>query len=139
MEIPLQLLEANIERGTILHSSAFEDIDHGKFFVVMGISNGIVAGFFYINSKINDFIYTKQPLLDLQYLIKKKDYPFLKYDSFINASSLMKIPLSSLSSQLQCGKATYISKMFPQHIEDILEAVRSSKLFTPIEKEQFFY
>ncbi len=139
MELPIQLLETSIERGSILHSSAFEDIDHGKFFVVMGIANGVVAGFFYINSRINDFIFRKQQLLDLQYIIRKSDYPFLKYDSFINASALLKIPITTLSSQLQMGETAYVSNMRSQHINEILEAVRQSRLFTDIEKEQFFY
>lgn len=35
MDIPNSLLEKQIDRGTILHSTMFKNIDHGKFFVVI--------------------------------------------------------------------------------------------------------
>ena len=41
-----------IKRGAILHSETFDFVDHGKFFVIMGVSHGEVAGFFFINSGI---------------------------------------------------------------------------------------
>ena len=40
MELPTSLIEHTIHRGTIIHSYGFTDIDHGKFFVVVGISTG---------------------------------------------------------------------------------------------------
>ena len=67
MEIPSTLIELRIERGTILHSTMFENIDHGKFFVIVGISEEFVAGFFFINSKVNKHIEEKQAQLDMQY------------------------------------------------------------------------
>ena len=39
-----------IKRGAIPHSETFDFVDHGKFFVIMGVSHGEVAGFFFINS-----------------------------------------------------------------------------------------
>lgn len=45
MEIPDLLIESKIDRGVILHSTMFENIDHGKFFVVVGINADYVAGF----------------------------------------------------------------------------------------------
>lgn len=53
MELPVNLVSTLIERGQILHSDIFDDIDHPKFFVVIGVSDKEVAGFFYINSNIN--------------------------------------------------------------------------------------
>lgn len=37
MELPLSLLQMGIQRGSILLSDSFEDIDHAKFFAVMGV------------------------------------------------------------------------------------------------------
>ena len=48
MEIPLSLVESAIGRGDILLSE-FDGIDHRKFFVVMGVSEDKVCGFFFIN------------------------------------------------------------------------------------------
>lgn len=86
MEIPVSLLEHSIRRGTILHSTFFEEIGHGKFFAVMGISQDSVAGFFFINSNIHPAIFGKPEQLALQYPLKKEHYSFLKYDSFLCAT-----------------------------------------------------
>ena len=45
MEIPTSLIKHSIRRGTIIHSYGFTDIDHGKFFVVVGISDDCLVGF----------------------------------------------------------------------------------------------
>lgn len=57
MILPSSLHENFIKRGTILHSEIFEDIDHGKF-LRNGISDDMVAGFFFINSHIHPVIKT---------------------------------------------------------------------------------
>lgn len=45
MELPQSLHKHFVQRGSILHSEIFEDIDHGKFFAVIGVSDDMVAGF----------------------------------------------------------------------------------------------
>ena len=49
MEIPVGAIANSIGRGDILLSE-FDGIDHRKFFVVMGVSEEKVCGFFFINS-----------------------------------------------------------------------------------------
>ena len=46
MDIPVSIIENNICRGDILLSE-FDGIDHRKFFVVMGVSEEKVCGFFF--------------------------------------------------------------------------------------------
>ena len=60
MDIPSALIEIQIARGTILHSTMFQNIDHGKFFVIVGVSKDYVAGFFFINSRVNIHIETNR-------------------------------------------------------------------------------
>ena len=55
-----------IKRGAILHSETFDFVGHGKFFVIMGVSHGEVAGFFFINSGINKWIQGKEEMLAMQ-------------------------------------------------------------------------
>ena len=59
MDLPVTLVDSLVCRGQILHSDIFEDIDHAKFLVVIGVSDESIAGFFHINSKINRFINNK--------------------------------------------------------------------------------
>lgn len=67
MELPLQLLRQGITRGTILLSDCFEDIDHAKFFAVMGVYEDRVAGFFFISSRIHPIIESKPEMFAMQY------------------------------------------------------------------------
>lgn len=60
MELPSDLLQVLVERGQILYSDIFTNIDHPKFFVIIGVTEDEVAGFFYINSRINTNVNAKE-------------------------------------------------------------------------------
>ena len=136
--MPFKVLEQNICRGAILHSDIFEDIDHGKFFVIMGISHDFVAGFFYINSNIHSALFNKPSQLAMQYLVKKVDYPFLRYDSFVCASSLIKIKRKDLARSIAEGRTCFVADMKPSHMDELREAALHSTLFSKAEKREFF-
>lgn len=138
MDIPVSVIESSIGRGDILLSE-FDGIDHCKFFVVMGISDDKVCGFFFINSNIHPSIFQKQELLDLQYPLKQEDYSFLKYDSFLSASNVIERSLSDISEGLKKGTASVIGKMKDEHIEDVLTMVRGSKVISERQKCLYFY
>lgn len=70
MELPIQLLEQGIKRGSILLSDSFEDIDHAKFFAVIGVYQNILTGFFFINSRIHPILMAKPEQFAMQYQIK---------------------------------------------------------------------
>ena len=103
MEIPVSAIADSIQRGDILLSE-FDGIDHRKFFVVMGVSEDKICGFFFINSNIHPAIFNKQDQLDLQYPLNHTDYPFLKYDSFLCASSVIERKISDISAGIQIGR-----------------------------------
>ena len=86
MDIPVDIIAASgIQRGTILHSTLFEYIDHGKFFVIVGVTKDYVAGFFFVNSNINKYIWSKPEQLAMQCVLRHSNYDFLNYDSFLSA------------------------------------------------------
>lgn len=138
MDIPVSVIESSIGRGDILLSE-IDGIGHCKFFVVMGISDDKVCGFFFINSNIHPSIFQKQELLDLQYPLKQEDYSFLKYDSFLSASNVIERSLSDISEGLKKGTASVIGKMKDEHIEDVLTMVRGSKVISERQKCLYFY
>ena len=137
MEIPTSLIEHTIHRGTIIHSYGFTDIDHGKFFVVIGVSGDSLVGFFFINSTINRMIFGKKRLLDMQYPMKQADYPFLRYDSFLCATNMMTIAKSTLATDIAEGTASIVGEMQAAHLSELLSAARESDLFTDHEKATF--
>ena len=137
MELPTSIIEHTIRRGTIIHSYGFTDIDHGKFFVVVGVSGDSLVGFFFINSAINRMIFGKQRLLDMQYPMKQADYPFLRHDSFLCATNIMTIEKSTLAADIAEGTASIVGEMQSAHLSELLSAARKSDLFTDYEKATF--
>ena len=139
MELPAVLVDHTIRRGQIFHSSMFDDIDHGKFFVVIGVTEEEVAGFFYVNSNINSNVITKQEQYAMQYPILAQDYDFLKYDSYINATNIITRSKKELSESISAGRTSLVDSLKSKHLNDLLEKVRKSRLFSKIEKRNFFY
>lgn len=139
MEIPNSLIESQIDRGTILHSTMFENIDHGKFFVIIGVNADYIAGFFFINSNVNIHIEGKQEQLNMQYPLKKEDYGFLRYDSFLSATRIEKIPRSKIVDTINIGITQIIGTMKQEHMDELLEKARESILFSKQQIKQFLY
>ena len=138
MEIPVSLIESIIGRGDILLSE-FDGIDHQKFFVVMGVSEDKVCGFFFINSNIHPAIFNKKEQLNLQYPLLHRDYAFLKYDSFLCASSVIERKLSDITEGIKNRTTTVIGKLKDEHVTDVLEMVRASKVIRERHKRMYFY
>ena len=138
MEIPLSLVESTIGRGDILLSE-FDGIDHRKFFVVMGVSEDKVCGFFFINSNIHPAIFNKQEQLNMQYPLRHSDYEFLKYDSFLCASSVIERKLSDISKGIKNRTTMLIGKLKEEHVAEVLTMVRASKIISDRHKRMYFY
>ena len=139
MDLPIQLLQHGIRRGSILLSDCFEDIDHAKFFAIVGIYKDSIAGFFFVNSRIHPVIMSKPEQLAMQYLLRKHDYDFLRYDSFLGANELQTRPVSVLVESMKNGQSSIIGQLTDEDLTSVLEICRNSKLFTAKEKRQFFY
>ncbi len=137
MEIPVSLVEESISRGDILLSE-FDGIDHRKFFVVMGVSEDKVCGFFFINSNIHPAIFNKQEQLNLQYPMLHRDYPFLKYDSFLCASSVIERRIADISEGIRSRTTAVIGRMKDEHIANVIHMVRASKVISERHKQMYF-
>lgn len=139
MELPASIHESLIERGCILHSEIFEDIGHGKFFAVIGVSDDMVAGFFFINSRIHPVLERRPEQFAMQYPLKRSDYDFLRYDSFLCATVIQKIPVGRLAETVANGKTVHVGKLTEDDLAAVLEACRASRLFKESDKRKFFY
>ena len=136
---PTVLSNALITRGVILHAKEFDNIAHGKFFVIIGENKQAFVGFFFINSNINNYVKSRPDFMDMQMLIKHANYPeFLSHDSFIACHALSQIPKTKLAQQVECGAAQFKGTLLPEDLELLLENLRASKLYSKIEKETFF-
>lgn len=138
MELPSSLVASQIERGSIFHSTIFEDIDHGKFFIIIGVSEDEVAGFFFINSNIPRFMQDKPEQLALQYPLRHRLYNFLRYDSFVEASELIVKKKSGILKSINEGITEFKGCLGSEDLENILAMVRVSKVFSKRDKKRFF-
>ena len=139
MELPIILLQQGIQRGSILLSDSFEDIDHAKFFAVMGVYEDRIAGFFFINSRIHPIIESKPEHFAMQYQLRKKDYPFLRYDSFLSANEIQTRPVSALVKSMQDSRTSIVGQLTDEDLAAVLDACRNCDLFSAKEKRQYFY
>lgn len=139
MELPLELLKLGVKRGSILLSDSFEDIDHAKFFAIIGISNNELAGFFFINSRIHPIIMSKSKLLEMQFLLRKEDYKFLRYDSYLGANEVQVRSINRLATSMKNGQTSIVGELTEDDLNTVLNTCRNSDLFSENEKRQFFY
>lgn len=75
----------------------------------------------------------------MQYQLRKKDYDFLRYDSFLSANELLIRSVSDLVKTMQNGQTSVVGQLTDEDLTAVLEACRQSKLFSAKEKRQFFY
>jgi len=126
-----------ITRGTILYGS-FDNIGHKKFFIIIGENDEQLVGFFFINSSIHQLIKNKPAQFDMQMSIRKTDYSFLRYDSFISANKINTISKNKITSEIANQNIQVKDSLIDEDLNMLLDVVRRSKLFSKIEKETFF-
>lgn len=140
MEVPVDIIARHgIHRGTILHSTLFEYIDHGKFFVVVGVTEEAIAGYFFVNSNINRYISDKPEMMAMQFLLKRSDYAFLRYDSFLSAAKINEISCTRLAKSIVNGETKIVGTLKEADMSTLLEHARKSRLFSKREKEVYLY
>lgn len=143
MEFP-QAANFLITRGSILHTFDTEEslgvsIDHGKFFVIIGESEDSYIGTFFINSNINVNVIKNKIQAEHQYELKKEDYPFLsKEKSYLNCASLLRISKLGLEKSINCNKTQFKSSLLKSHLDEILEKLQKSPLYSKADKDKYF-
>jgi disulfide oxidoreductase YuzD len=132
------LTKLQIQRGAIFHSKNINNITHGKFFVVVGQDEENIVGFFFINSKIDNSIIANKSFFDMQMPIKKENYPFLDYLSYIDCHEIKKIRKEDFCERIESNDIEYKTILIEEDLRLMMEAVRESIVFSTIEKNNFF-
>lgn len=67
------------------------------------------------------------------------DYEFLKYDSFLCASSVIERRLVDISEGIRNKTTQVIGHMKEEHITDVIKMVRESRVISERHKRLYFY
>ncbi len=70
--------------------------------------------------------------------MRRQDYSFLRYDSFLSASSVLVRPVTTLSEEIEKGTTKIIGRMKEEHIHEVVEMVLNSDVISKRDKELFF-
>jgi hypothetical protein len=111
-----------------------------KFYVIIGIADDKIAlGTVYINSDINTYFLSKPELLSLQIPISASDYPFLKWDSFINCTDIQERLVTDVAACINSGTGRngYCSTIAPNDMDAIIAALDNSRLIPLITKKKY--
>lgn len=137
MEIPQALIDKTIQRGVILHCSQPDDVDHGKFIVIIGENEKEYVGYFFINSRVNFMFADKTGYMDSQFELKCECYDFLKYTSYLNCADMLQINKKDLLLNIKRKKNQIKGELTQEDLEDILALARESKALSKREKRTF--
>lgn len=75
----------------------------------------------------------------MQMLLRKSDYGFLRYDSFLGANELQTRPVIALAKSIQEGQTSIVGCLTDEDLNMVLDACRKSDLFSVKEKRHFLY
>ena len=68
-----------------------------------------------------------------------RDYEFLKYDSFLCASSVIERRLNDISEGIRNRTTQIVGRMKEEHIQDVVEMVKASRVISERHKKLYFY
>lgn len=111
-----------------------------KYYIVVGISeNEVALGTVYINSEINPNIFNTPQLRGYHIPISAEEYPFLKYDSFIDCSHIEE---RSVSDVLQClnndnKRYGYYASISAIELDTVLQTLDNAHTIAPVVKKKF--
>lgn len=133
-----KLFQSALTKGDIFINK-FEGIAHPKFFIVAGIAaDKIFTCAVYINSEIHPSLFRKQELLELQIPIKKANYSFLKYDSFVCCSTPLYINSDTIFNWIEKKSCRVVDKLTIDDLTIIINALTNSGLLSEEEIELYF-
>lgn len=111
-----------------------------KYYIVVGISeNEVALGTVYINSEINPNIFNTPQLRGYHIPISAAQYPFLRYDSFIDCSHIEERAVSDVIKCLNSDNKRYgyYATISENELNTILQTLDNAHTIAPILKKKF--
>jgi hypothetical protein len=105
----MQVIDDRLSVGSIIFEHVLTtNPPKNKYYISIGISdNKIALGTVYINTEINPNISKTPQLRSYHIPIAASDYPFLRYDSFIDCSNIQERLIADVESCITRGSPQY--------------------------------
>lgn len=139
MDVPQNIIKTSIQIGDVYKipmsrldgiTPKGDDQSRNKYFIVLGFDGqGGIYGGVVINSRINQNL--PRHITDYCMPISCTSYPFLKYDSFVDCSSLMTPPISKFIGVKREGVIS------SEDCTLIVETLKSSRQVSIIDIKRF--
>lgn len=97
---------------------------HRKYYVIACIEP-VVLGFF-INSAINRYIERRPELRRAQLQVPRQQYPFLRYDSWLDCSDVHTFDRSYLEREVRTNPPAYLGRLSDPLLSGMIATVRGS-------------
>jgi hypothetical protein len=105
-----------------------------KRFIVLGRDSfNNYIGTLFINTNVNFNIINSQELLELQYPVKKEGNEYLKWDSFVDCSKIVKLEYAYVKNKIVENPGCVLGKVKEADLEIIYTLVKSSPNISPME------
>ncbi|MDD4968943.1 MAG: hypothetical protein PHT07_05900 [Paludibacter sp.] len=133
-----RLFKLSFIKGAVFINK-FENIDHPKFFIIVGLSKDkIFTCSVYINSNIPKAIMKRQALLDLQVPVKGTKYSFLNHDSFVCCSTPLLIETVTIQKWIASKTCFFKGQLDKEDLENVTTTMIQSGLLSDEELELYF-
>ena len=74
-------------------------------------------------------------MLNMQYLLRKSDYSFLKYDSVLSATRFIEAKVDDIIKSIREEQTRFVSNLTETDSGNIISMIEKSVLFKPSDKE----
>jgi hypothetical protein len=135
--LKLAYVRRNNTPGKILYLNCQfpnQAVSQDKYFVFVGMDRRPLL--LKINSDLNLFVKGRDSLNQCQFILKKADYGFLKYDSYLDCTRVLYLlTLEEIESQLIDDLQRLVSEIISPHKIEIVKMVNAAKTVSPYHKK----
>ena len=136
-EIRKEYAERQIDIGKALLIKIPDfNVNYPKYCVVVALNNYNIAGVI-INTEINSNIFKTDDLRKLHLPILQRDHPFLKYDSFVDCSQLIKWKIEYIIEVISKKPEIVVGNVTDDLLKKIHLTITFADTITSKEKKNF--
>ncbi|MGQ1935595.1 hypothetical protein ACQ1R0_05785 [Ornithobacterium rhinotracheale] len=121
-----------LKEGAIVHIFAENTVPpKNKFIIILGeFSAKVMYAYVFINSKINTNVHKTPLQQSMQYKILKKDYDFLKYDSYIDLFTIRDVDKKKVDWVVKNRPSSYKCNLKAEHLNECRRLIHVNRIIS---------